>query len=618
MSKIRLGDMSIKWKLSFSLIAIGLSLVVSYVLVAKRVFEHDKISYVFESQSSMLANQKRAIEQKIERSLLSSRSLVASFDPSNGKLSSVGEQIFREETSIQGLELWDEKKSRSIFRLEKTSGLNTVDQNEASQTLNQLKLTYISDEKFLIVLRYPSEEPETILRLRVLADLKGLLPQAETNKIFLLIQDNKIILDTLPDKTQRSIFDGLIFENLNDVADKTMMWNPNGLINEKYLVSSTRIEFGNFKLVALMPESVALGALGTLFQRSLLFLAVSIFGLISVSLALARRLTLNLGILSKAAGKIGEGDFESVPVINSQDEMGLLSKAMSKMSFEIQRLLVETKDKVRMETELKTAKLVQERLLPSQSSFTFKDLEVSGVAITSTECGGDWWYSWRREDDLFLAIADATGHGTPAALITAAARAVFSRLEAENLSLMEMMNSWDAAVRSCSQGRVFMTGILMKISPHTGIGTYIGAGHEAPFMIEPVLDNSSIEFVGRALELKLSKSLGEGLGPTIKEESFTLPPNGSIVLYTDGLFSVNRPDGKILSEKRVLKSLASQGEFIKNADDLTKAVLKLFNHHRENLPLPDDVTIVSLHRKGPTIESTLASEEGHIDMDYKM
>jgi hypothetical protein len=75
----------IKWKLSLALIATGLSLVLIYVVIANRVFESDKISYVFESQSSMLNSLRREIDGRLEQALLSSQSLLATLD-ATGKM----------------------------------------------------------------------------------------------------------------------------------------------------------------------------------------------------------------------------------------------------------------------------------------------------------------------------------------------------------------------------------------------------------------------------------------------------------------------------------------------------------------------------------------------------
>ena len=591
-----MNKMSIKWKLSLALIASGLTLVVAYVFVAKKVFESDKISYVFDSQSSRLEAQKREIEQRFERALLTARSVIATYDPNRAALSSAGEQIFQEEKTLLALELWNEQSEKAAFHVEKTPNtLPASNLREKSIVPGHVEVSLIGKNRFLILLRYSQSGNTSPFRVRAVVQFKNLLPPGETHQSLMLLQQGRFIADSDMGDVANPAFAKLTQDIANDNTDKTMIWS-NG--SERFLVSTASVGIGGFRIVAMTPEGVALGALGTLFRRSLVFLAFSIFALIAVSLTLSKSLTTNLAVLTRAAFKIGQGDFEAIPIVKSQDEMGVLSGAITKMSKEIQRLLVETRDKARMESELKTASLVQESLLPSIPKFELNQLEVKGVALTSTECGGDWWYYFTKGDVLYLAIADATGHGTPAALITAAARSVFSRLQEEDLSLPQMMRSWDVAISSCSSGRVFMTGILMKINSKTGLGHYIAAGHESPLWIKQAGDTFEYDY----LDLDTNKALGEGFNAKVQEQSFVLEPNCTLVLYTDGIFSVERPDGKKLSEKRFGKGLAAKAEFAHTAEDMLTSTIDLFEEHRQGLPLPDDVTIVSVRRVGPRSE----------------
>lgn len=604
-----LKKVSIKWKLSFALIATGLTLVSSYVLIAKRVFESDKISYVFEAQGSRLESTKSEIESKFERALLGARSVIATFDISLAKLSTAGEQIFGEEKTLLALELWNEEKAQTVLRLEKQpSILPPSNARVASAPVGQIEIQPLDRGKFLMNLRYNQPDQGTF-RLRAALEMVDLLPKASTTQSIALIQGERVVLISDLRGIPQATFDELA-KGSQSATERTRMWRHN---NDRFLVSEVPLSIAKLRLVALTPEAEALGALGTLFRRSIVFLILSVFSLIAVSLTLARGLTLNLRVLTKSAEEIGAGNFDATTPINSEDEMGVLARAFSKMSQEIKRLLVETREKARMEEELKTASLVQERLMPKQATAAFGEMEVSGLVLTSSECGGDWWYFFTRGDELFVAIADATGHGTPAALITATARSIFSRLENEDLSLGEMMRAWDFAVSSCSQKEVFMTGILLRINSLTGEGVFVNAAHESPFLFRAEEDGTfSSDFLATG---KATARIGDDIDPDIVETPFSLAPNESLVLYTDGLFSIARPDGKNLSEKRFGKTLATRAEFVKSAEQMTQITLKAFNDHRENLPLPDDVSIVSLRRRGPERRAFLKNDSGQVHID---
>lgn len=574
------------------MIITGLTLILSYVIIAKKVFESDKISYVFETQGAKLSTQKREIEQSFERALLSARSLVATYDPTIGALSKVGEQIFQEEKNLLALELVNENTKQSLFRVDKKNREFPMREAEEMQTpIGKVLIFSLSDYHFLITLRYQQDATSPPLRLRSLVELNTLLPAGDQHQTLFLLQNLKTVSLTDLTTEHQKVYEELLHDLSSDPLDRTQIWKSK-VSNEEFLISTTAVSVGDFRLVAVTPLKVALGALETLFNRSLLFLLASFFSLIAVALVLARTLTQNLAALTASAEKIGAGDFDHVPDIRSHDEMDVLAKAFQKMVLEIKRLLLETRDKARMEAELKTAKLVQEQLLPQQTTFTLNDIDLHGVALTSTECGGDWWHYFQNGDDLYIAIADATGHGTPAALITAAARSVFSRLEQEALTINEMMCAWDLAVSSCSQGRVYMTGLLFKLNTKTGQGEFLGAGHESPYLIEQEASQFNYSF----LVVEVYKSLGDGFPKSANPQPFLLSSGASLILYTDGLFSIERPDGKKLSEKRFGKTLVSKMGSVKTAEDLTKIVLESFEEHRQGLPLPDDITLVSIRR----------------------
>lgn len=599
-----LNDISIKWKLSFSLILTGLTLISCYVYLAKNVFEKDKISYVFESQGARLQSSKSEIYSKLQRTVLAARSVIATFDPSLGKTSPAGESLFNEEEALIAIELWSEDKRQSLMRLEKKASLlpPSIEDKEIIG-LNQFHLSSLGNDFFLLIFRY-AQKGQGVLRLHTVLDRSAVRPQLRINESIALLAGKEImaIMD------QRGLDKSLFLEIAKSMdqgsnEERTKIWT---LGKDRFLLSEVTLGIGNLKMIAVTPEVEALGALETLFNRSLIFLSLSLFGLVIVSLGLSRGLTSNLRLLTASAKSIGAGDFNVLPSVKSNDELGVLSSAFTVMIQEIKRLLIETQEKTRMEQELNTAKLVQERLLPIQSEAVFGEIEISGRIVTANECGGDWWYYFKQGDELYFTVADATGHGTPAALITASARAIFSRIENEKMTLSDMLKVWDHAVLSCSQQEVMMTAILFKININTGEGAFVNAAHEVPWLFRLKKDGS---YLDDSLASEATTRIGDHI-QSATEQKFRLEPNEALLLYTDGLFSVTREDGKTLSEKRFGKKIADRLSFVSTAKELTNLALKEFNEYRGDSPLPDDVSLVSIRRRGPKIETILESDSG--------
>lgn len=580
---------SLKWKLTLSLILSGCLLLGGYVILAKSIFENDKIAYVYESQGARLKTIAKSLKSQLEKSLVTVRAAMTTYDPALGRINETGMQLLTEDQSILAVEVLNESKSTTRVRMELEPGaLPNVTEIEKTSSIGKLDVKGLDANRFLGWIRYEQGDEKIVYRMRFVVSLNSFFPQADPNQLFALTDGSQVIQN--PD--QKLDLTTLLprLNTSKEIETETLSLY---LQNTEFLVTSIRVGFSDMKVLALTPKKVALGALSTLLIRSMLFLFIAFCSLVILSLFLARKLTSGLGTLTKVAERVGKGDFKPMPVLSTHDEMEVLSLAMNQMTEEIERLVVETKDKARMESELKTASLVQEQLLPSSQKVTIGQMEIQGLSISSSECGGDWWHHFAQGDDLYIAIADATGHGTPAALITAAAGSIFSRIEDEKLSLFEMMSIWNRAIFRCSKGKVCMTAILVRLNTKTGQGAIINASHESPWVIRQHYG----EPVGETLDLKASNPLGEKADFLSAEINFELGPKESLVLFTDGLFSVEKPDGKILSEPRSLKKLAQKSKTFSSVSEVVKCTQDIFEEHRENLSLPDDVTLVGIRRQ---------------------
>lgn len=595
---------SLKWKMTLALVLIGFALVASYVFIAKRVFESDKIAYVYESQGSRLVSVQAALEQRIERVLLTGRSLVSMYDPQKSKLNEAGQALWLSEPKMLGLLLRETSSGRMIFQVSKSGELKMDREEKVSNIGDGAKprVFMSGPDRFVLVLAYIVASKA--YEMRVLIDARDLLPRPGAGSVTLLVQNQKVLMRSGESGWGDELLEFLVQSLAQSDWGETQMLSYK---SERFLVSSANVAFDDLRIVTITPESVALGALATLYNRSLLFLMMSGALLILISLFLARKLTRSLRVLSGAARKIGQGQFTDLPVIKSRDETGVLSAAFIGMAHEISRLLLETKDKARMEEELKTASLVQESLMPVESTIEFGDIEIFGLMRNSTECGGDWWHYFRREGEIIIAIADATGHGTPAALITAAARSIFTSFETRNLSLGEMMTAWDLAVARCSNKKIFMTGILLKVDIQTGDVHYIAAGHESPFLLNPCAEGG---FMSELVDLHVNAAIGEyGMGEH-PEQGLHLSPGAALVLYTDGIFSVEKKNGKVLSDRRLGKALGAKAEFARSAKDIGAHVFETFDAFADGDPVPDDITVVVIRRKGLVQPVEIISELG--------
>jgi phosphoserine phosphatase RsbU/P len=576
---------SIRWKLSLALVGLSLGLVSVYIVIASGTFESDKISYVFESQQNELEAVAKSWEAIVSQSLFLGRSVLSTFQAEKGEFSENGKKLFSGQKTIKALQVVDGKTLGVLATIapEMFSGLPPVtrDNNPAP---GEIRITHKIGNEFLIE---TTNSVEDAVRIRLLIELPEIFPKWKETDFF-LVNQGKIAIATGADPARYS---DLIADIGRDRSERTQIKAFRGY---DFLLTNLPLRVGDFHLVALASKSVALKALNTLYDRSLIFILFSSFVTVLLALLLSGGLTKTLARLTDAAAQISRGDFSQVIPVSSGDEIGILSAAFGRMSKEIVRLLEETRDKARMESELKVARLVQTTLFPEEIAFDWAEYEIFGKITTATECGGDWWYHFENEDQLTICVADATGHGTPAALMTSASRAAFNIFEKSKMSLLEIAQAWSATVASCSGKKIFMTALIVRFDKKTGQVRLLSASHELPFRFKKQDDGyTKVE----TLDLELSSMLGDDKKPEWIENSMQLDPGEILVLYTDGVYANKTAEGKEITEERLARMLGKQLKVEVKPEVLVNEIIKQLAGGGAIENLADDMTMVAIRRR---------------------
>jgi sigma-B regulation protein RsbU (phosphoserine phosphatase) len=113
--------------------------------------------------------------------------------------------------------------------------------------------------------------------------------------------------------------------------------------------------------------------------------------------------------------ELASGNFSKRVKLKGSDEVGALSDSINDMANKIVVFMEEMKEKARLENEVAVAQLVQASFFPESTQLP----DITGHMEPASECGGDWWGYFDHGDWRVVFIADATGHGVPAALLTA-------------------------------------------------------------------------------------------------------------------------------------------------------------------------------------------------------
>jgi sigma-B regulation protein RsbU (phosphoserine phosphatase) len=299
------------------------------------------------------------------------------------------------------------------------------------------------------------------------------------------------------------------------------------------------------------------------------------------------------GTASKIGGlSMGADDMISKP-FHAPEVMAKVESAFRiiGMQKEIKRQNQElTRYQERMQAELSLAARLQMGLLPhlpGQASFiryTHRYLPAEGI-------GGDIYaISPLPDGAVALMIADVSGHGVTAALISAMVKTSFEsqlRLGGQPLDWANAMNR-DLAHSTLAEQ--FATAFLARLDPQKNEIRYVAAGHDAPFRIPqgslPGEHKPEI-LPGKGFMLGIDETL------TYEERTATFEKADRLILFTDGLVEVERDDMTFLGHEglqRFCEDLPTDGE--QAADHLVTSA----REYNTPAPFVDDVTLVIVDR----------------------
>ncbi len=196
-------------------------------------------------------------------------------------------------------------------------------------------------------------------------------------------------------------------------------------------------------------------------------------------------------------------------------------------------LYAELEDKSHLlDEELRTAQMVQEHILAIPPIYN-AGVRFETFYKPSSELGGDFYDILTiDENHLGVLMADVSGHGVSAALITAMLKILVEFSPRDPHKLGEMINYLNSGLLKIMPEDYFITLFYGVIDTKSYQLDYVNCGHPYPV----VYDEKSEDFI-------ILKGMGFPLGSfsksvlNAKVESVHLPENSKILLYTDGIFN---------------------------------------------------------------------------------
>ena len=227
------------------------------------------------------------------------------------------------------------------------------------------------------------------------------------------------------------------------------------------------------------------------------------------------------------------------------------SRTHRKLETEVlERQLLEVEN-TRKTEELEAARELQMSMLP-QNAPQLPNLDIAFEMRPATEVGGDYYdYNLTEDDQLTIAVGDATGHGMNAGLVVSAVKSLFktSAPEAGNLETLERISQ---GIKSMNLKRLYMAMTLITLNQNRL--ELAGAGMPPALFYRA--DENSVEEI-----LLEGMPLGGLIGVEREETSFELQSGDTILLMSDGLPEMLNPENEMLDypkTKELFEEVADQ------------------------------------------------------------
>jgi sigma-B regulation protein RsbU (phosphoserine phosphatase) len=260
--------------------------------------------------------------------------------------------------------------------------------------------------------------------------------------------------------------------------------------------------------------------------------------------------------------------------------------------------------KGRMEEDARMAGDLQKTFFPrSYPSFGVENSKESSVEFlhhyrASGIVSGDFC-SVRRlsETKAGIFLCDVMGHGVRAALGTALICAMveeLSALEHDPGAFLGRMNELLLPILRQDDMFLYATACYMVFDAASGTLRYANAGHPVPLLFPQgqgpaqwLMDDPTLR--GPAL------AIAEGAEYLTQEK--VILSGQSVVMYTDGLYEVESPEGEELGEDRLLSAAAQAGN--QPLKDLFPSLISIASEFAGEIGLNDDVCLVGFTFHNP-------------------
>jgi sigma-B regulation protein RsbU (phosphoserine phosphatase) len=292
-----------------------------------------------------------------------------------------------------------------------------------------------------------------------------------------------------------------------------------------------------------------------------------------------------LGVLAVVNGPMasafGPEDLAVFKAIAGQSAFALFSEAV----------YLEAGEKKRLDSDIQTARDIQSILLPARSP-DIAGYEISGLNIPAHHVSGDYFDYLRIDEHRWgIVIADVSGKGIPAALITGMCRTMMRGASPGCRSAAETLRRVNRQLYPDIKEDMFVSMLYVILDTQSGDITMARAGHDPPLLYRAA---------GREVAPLLPPGMAAGVDSgdvfdrVVADETVTLARGDGILLYTDGATeALDRHDAEF-GVARLTQAV--QANAPKGAEATVRNIADELREFAGETPQYDDITLISIFK----------------------
>jgi phosphoserine phosphatase RsbU/P len=285
---------------------------------------------------------------------------------------------------------------------------------------------------------------------------------------------------------------------------------------------------------------------------------------------------------------LGAIDYFTKPITPDQMKIIIPLKVHNALKFFEQKKELQRAN-TRMMQEMKIATALQKTLITGKQELN--KVRVTSKYIPSSQIGGDFHDCIENDEKVWFMIADVTGHGVAAAMVSSMVKVIFNHVVQESRSpkaVLQQINHTFYHMMGDNRHLCFsaFVGLIEKERL-----TYANAGHPYPGLYR--------SRIGEVESLELNGFLIGVFDDTdYADVSTEITPGDYIIAYTDGLYETRQDEGgSTNSHETVFEQMKKHKKLIpQNQDSFMKAMIQSFGKFEDG-DFEDDVALMMIEVK---------------------